>query len=384
MKKIGYYSEGKFRVGGRGIVYSSDIFLVFIQKLLNSSVIKTIGRVSKIDFNPKYPLNEKNSIIKLTHYKSIKSLILIFPFYIIRNRRKINHFIEDIDHLLISASGLISIVLIRKMIKQNKQLYIFIRSDTRRLISTKHNGNVISKVFANIIAYRIEKYIQNYPRLVVFTFGKELFDRYIKLSKNVYSIADSRFCKRDILKENSLVEKNYKKIEIIYVGRLVTGKGLEFLLNTLSTLESSKYSLNIVGDGPIKSKLMKLVEKLDLNQTVKFKGFIPFGEDLLNEYRESHVLILPSFSEGLPQVVIEAMACGTIVIATKVGGLPDLIRTNHNGFLFDAGNSSQLLGILESINSHSIPLLNIRKNALKTAMQFSFENQSKIILNQIK
>ena len=228
--KIGFFNEGKYFKNSEGVVFSSDIFIVFFQKLFVNNSINTIGRLSTSKLSPKYSLNENCNFTPLTYYKSISKLLLFFPYYLIKNRKAINNFIDNIDVLFISASGPLSILMLFKIRRKNKKAVIFIRQDTRKLISVKHNDSFLARVASNCVETYIENYVKNYSKITVFTFGNEIYERYIKLSKSTFPIADSRFHEIDILKESDLVKLSYSTITFLYVGRLAPGKGLEFLI----------------------------------------------------------------------------------------------------------------------------------------------------------
>ena len=348
---IGFYNEGKFFIDSNDIVYSSDIFLTFFQKIFKNRKINVIGRLSSNKFNPSHCLDNNWSLTPLTYYKSIFKLLLVFPFFIFKNNKRINSFTENIDILFISPSGPLSVFMLKKIRKKNKKVVLFIRQDTRKLISIKNNNNFAARILANLIETYIEKFVQNYSKATVFTFGGEIYKRYLGLSSSTFSIADSRYNISDILNTNDLKDKSYTKLKLLYVGRLAPGKGLEFLIKCLSKINHFEFTLTVVGDGTIKEDLIQLVKNLNLTNKIKFKGYIHFSKNLLNEYSSHDIFIMPSFSEGLPQVVFEAMSRGIIVVASNVGGIPDQIE--------------------------------IRKNELTVAEKYSFQSQRDFIIKKI-
>ena len=382
-QKIGFFNEGKYFKNTKGLVFSSDIFFVFFQKLFRDKKIKTIGRLSTNEFFPKYSFDTSSDFTPLTYYKSISKLLLIFPYYILKNNKKINFFIEQVDVLFISPSGPLSVFFLNKIKNKNKKVVLFIRQDTRKLISIKNNNNFVAKIFANLIETYIEKFVKNYPYATVFTFGGEIYKRYLGLSSSTFSIADSRYNLSDTLNINDIKDKTYKKLNLLYVGRLAPGKGLEFLIESLSKINHFEFTLTVIGDGIIKKELSKSVKNLNLTDKIIFKGYDHFSLELLEEYTSHDVFILPSFSEGLPQVVFEAMSRGIVVVASNVGGIPDQILNKVNGFLFDPGNENQFLKILNEIVLNRIDLLEIRKNALLFSKKYAFENQRDFLLKKI-
>lgn len=374
--QYGYFTEGVYYKNRTGEVYASDIFITFFQKLNLNKEITALGRLAKQEFSPKYQLKQDIHFVSISYYKSLRSLIITLPFYILRNGRRIILFVQRIDLLFVSASGPISVLLLWLMKIKRKKVLLFIRQDMRELINAKYHGSFIPKLIANWIESSIEKIVKKNSDVVIFTFGDDIFGRYSKISDFVIPVADSRFENSEIISPIELFPKKESSKNLLYVGRLAKGKGLEFLIETLHELPVKSFGLSIIGDGNIKNDLISLAKKLNLIERVVFKGYIPFGEELLKEYSSNDVLILPSFSEGLPQVVLEAMARGVIVVATRVGGLSKLIKDGENGFLFEPGDKEGLLKIIREIQTNELPLLAIRKNGIDTAKKFSFEKQA--------
>jgi teichuronic acid biosynthesis glycosyltransferase TuaC len=114
------------------------------------------------------------------------------------------------------------------------------------------------------------------------------------------------------------------------VGNLIELKGVNIAVEALARVPDT--TLLIAGDGPEAQKLRGLVERLGLAARVRFLGAIPQAE-LCSYYNAADALVLASSREGMPNVVLEAMACGTPVIATSVGGIPELITAPQAGEL---------------------------------------------------
>jgi glycosyltransferase involved in cell wall biosynthesis len=109
--------------------------------------------------------------------------------------------------------------------------------------------------------------------------------------------------------------------------------------------------LTIIGSGPEKSRLEALIERLGLTARVRFLGGRSWGNDLLELVRQHQALVLPSFTEGLPLVLIEAMSQGVPVIASAVGGIPELVHDGINGLLVSAGDVSGLAKAITRLTS---------------------------------
>jgi glycosyltransferase involved in cell wall biosynthesis len=137
--------------------------------------------------------------------------------------------------------------------------------------------------------------------------------------------------------------------KILCVGRLVQQKRFDLLIYALAQLvrENKKIELHIVGDGPLKDELEQLAVTEKTQQYVHFHGWLDKNE-LKKQYRDSDVFVLPSIEEGMPNVVLEAMASGLPIIASNVSGNNELVRNNHNGYFADTIESiTEKIKILE-------------------------------------
>jgi len=119
-----------------------------------------------------------------------------------------------------------------------------------------------------------------------------------------------------------------------YIGRLSKEKGVMNFFEAIPKIleEGDEIKFLIVGEGHLRDEIEKYLEEKNLNDKVKLVGWIPHDK-LPNYLNELKLLVLPSYTEGLPNIVLEAMACGTPVLATPVGAIPDVIRDGKTGFI---------------------------------------------------
>lgn len=135
---------------------------------------------------------------------------------------------------------------------------------------------------------------------------------------------------------------------ILAVGRLVPKKGFDVLINACSVLNQRKINFvcRIIGSGPEYGFLAKLISANNLSQQVFLTGAMEF-EDIVCQYQEATVLVMPSRIcnddvDGLPTVIIEALAMGVPVIASAVAGIPDLIKDKITGLLVQSNDENAL------------------------------------------
>lgn len=152
--------------------------------------------------------------------------------------------------------------------------------------------------------------------------------------KNKISIAHRHFLDFDKFKVERLPEERDNLIG--YIGRLSQAKGILNFMEAISKILERESSVEffIGGDGQLRTKVEQYLSDRSLNNKAKFVGWIP--HEKLPEYlNDLKLLVLPSYTEGLPNIMLEAMACGTVVLATAVGAIPDIIRDNETGFIIE-------------------------------------------------
>ncbi|MFX1257028.1 MAG: glycosyltransferase family 4 protein [Promethearchaeota archaeon] len=124
---------------------------------------------------------------------------------------------------------------------------------------------------------------------------------------------------------------------ILYVGNLNHHKNLDNLIESFTYLNDFK--LDIIGWGELKAYLNKKIKKLKLDSKIRFLGVIPNSKlpDIINQY---NIFILPSFTEGNPKTLLEAMSCGLACIGSNIRGINQIIKHRVNGFLCNLDSKS--------------------------------------------
>lgn len=170
------------------------------------------------------------------------------------------------------------------------------------------------------------------------------------------------------------MEKELREKENLvgYVGRLEEGKGVMNFVEAIPLISKRFSSVKILigGGGPLFEKIDKKLRNNDI--PVEIVGWIPHDRvaDYLNEIK---LLVLPSYSEGLPTIVLEAMACGTPVLATPVGAVPDIIKDGETGFIME-NNSPECIAqnIIRVLNYPNLEQIAQNARAL-VEREFTFE-----------
>lgn len=142
--------------------------------------------------------------------------------------------------------------------------------------------------------------------------------------------------------------RNTEKVRILYVGSLIQKKGLQDLIVALSGEEFTGLSLVVVGDGYYAPNFKALSQTCGLEDRIQWRGILK-PREVADVMRDSEILCLPSHTEGTPNVVREAMASGLPVIATRVGGIPDLVREGVTALLYEPHDIDGLRDCLKTL-----------------------------------
>ena len=197
------------------------------------------------------------------------------------------------------------------------------------------------------------------------TFAQNICDNNIFI---LYNGADPEQYKPNICETN--------KVNILFMGVLGSRKGSYDLINAFLLIYEKfpKVRLILGGDGEVE-KTRSMVRENSIDDRVKLKGWLS-GQDKIDAFREADIYILPSYNEGLPVSILEAMAAGLPIIATPVGGIPEAVLDEVNGYLVTPGDIHSISRALDRLCSDSA----LRKAMGKESIRLINE---KFNLNQI-
>ena len=139
-------------------------------------------------------------------------------------------------------------------------------------------------------------------------------------------------------------------VRFVFMGWIEPFKGVRHLVDAAAILRASNigFELNICGGGSELAPLTQYCKELGLEDSISFQGWVT-GNKKASILASADVLVLPSYSEGMPNSVLEGMASGLAVIATSVGGIPSLIQSEKQGFLINAGSVDELAQAMKTL-----------------------------------
>jgi glycosyltransferase involved in cell wall biosynthesis len=177
---------------------------------------------------------------------------------------------------------------------------------------------------------------------------------------------------------NGFPKKAIKKFEkqIIFAGRLSKEKGIDVLLDTAKRLPP-EYNLLILGTGPEEKKVRNIANS---KTNIHYLGYQP-KQDTISLIRGSDLLIQPSIMEGISSTLLEAMGCETCIIASNVGGNPEIIENNKTGVLVEPNNAEELLDKISYLLIENEKRSAMATNGLKTVVKYDWKQVGKLYLD---
>jgi len=177
-------------------------------------------------------------------------------------------------------------------------------------------------------------------------------------------------------KAKKILPDNFRKNNWPSIGIIANfypSKGLPYLIEASRRLVKSRPNICfiIIGDGPERKNLEKQIDQADLKGNIFLAGKIPSAHQYLPAF---DIFVLPSVKEGLPWVILEAMAAGVPIIATNVGGIPEMLKNEKSGLLVEPKNPAALAQTIENLLNNPVQQKNLACEAKQRVKKFSLKS----------
>jgi glycosyltransferase involved in cell wall biosynthesis len=172
---------------------------------------------------------------------------------------------------------------------------------------------------------------------------------------------------------------------IVFAGRFMPQKNLLTFIDVLESVRDLDWTCSMLGDGPLFPEVVDKIKAIGLSDRVTLPGWVS-TETIISLFKESDILLMPSLSEGLSVVGVQALMAGLAIVANNVGGFADLVETDHNGILAELGDTQTLKDGLRKYLSSPHLLQQARMASLGIARKFDITNvvdQYKILFSDI-
>ncbi|MDR7665095.1 glycosyltransferase family 4 protein [Methanosarcina sp. Z-7115] len=309
-------------------------------------------RINTISIN--YKLGS-SALSKIIRYLLLQ---LKISYYIIKKASRF-----DTHLFFIGSNNLILPAIISKIMRKNV------------ILSLPSSSNMLK--FANDRFYKVVEILESINLIIadkIIVYSPNLVNEWnLKKYSNKILFAHEHFINFNIFKLTNLFHKRENLVG--YVGRLSGEKGVLNFIKAIGYIISKNNNMTflIIGDGPLKNKIELDLDTYALNNNVKLFGWVPHDE-LPYYLNQLKLTVLPSYTEGLPNLMLESMACGTPILATPIGTIPDVITDGKNGFIMENNSPECIADNLIRALAHP-NLEQISKNAeADVNREFTFEN----------
>ena len=225
------------------------------------------------------------------------------------------------------------------------------------------------KIYSNISKNYEDKALKSADAITAIS--KEACDYYSKDGFDVIQVPNA-------IELDNFPKKAIKRFEnqIIYAGRLSKEKGMDTLLDVADHLPT-KYNLLILGIGPYEEKVRNVANS---KTNVHYLGY-QSKENTISLIRGSDLLIQPSIMEGTSSTLLEAMGCGTCIIASNVGGNTEILDNDKTGILIEPNNAEKLLNKISDLLTDNEKRSMIATEGLKTVVKYDWKQVGKLYLD---
>ncbi len=230
----------------------------------------------------------------------------------------------------------------------------YLRKSILARICLAFRHNVILHVHGAMFDQFVENLPEKRKRRLVALFNRA--DRVVVLSRYWHSYF-AAFVPQDRLRilynPSSTYQKGISRAygksgkQVLFMGRLGERKGVYDLIRAAAKLRDIDFSLNLYGDGEV-AAVRELVEREGLGQMISVNNWVPHSR-IGELFDNAELMVLPSYAEGLPMSLLEAVGRGLAVVSTNVGGIPEIIEEGRNGFLIEPGDVDALADRLRTL-----------------------------------
>ena len=342
------------------------------------------GRARAAHEDAEYVLPDGVEFVPLPHYSNLRQIVEVVRaaagtlagFW--RGLRRV-------DAVWVFGPHPFGVALAVMAIIRRKQVVLGVRQHSVRLYEARLTGR---QRLPGLVAVRVVEYLYRVlaSRVAVTVQGEELMERYGGERPGLLTMTESLVRDEDVVPQPPRRDWN-GVIELLTVGRLEPEKNPTLLVKAMVQLDRDRpgrYRLTWVGRGPLEEDVFELVRQLGIEERIDFSGYVPFDQGLLDLYRSAHAFVHVSLSEGMPKVVIEALASGTPIVATDVGGVRAALDDGQAALLVPPDDLNALVDALLRVSEDVDLRERLAADGLELARRMTLEAESARVVEFIQ
>jgi glycosyltransferase involved in cell wall biosynthesis len=347
--RLGVYSDMVFTCDKAGTLSAAHAFIRFITGLPpRVDEVVVFGRLDPRESRLAYPLPSVGvRFVPLPYYRRVSSLGALATS-LPRACATFRAELPRLDAVLVFGPHPVALIFAALARRRGTPLVLGVRHDypeyIRGRLPSRGWSWAVPAARSIELAYRAVG--RGAPAVVL---GNELERRYSR-GRPVLSTGFSLVPEREVVAPEAALAKDWSgELRLLSVGRLDPEKNPLLLADVVGRLRARdpRWRLTVAGDGPLRPALQQRAADAGID----LLGHVPNGPELWRLYRRSHVFLHVSFTEGLPQVLLEAMAAGLPIVATDVGGVSGALGAGTRGLLVPPGDAGAAAAALERLAS---------------------------------
>lgn len=374
--RLAIYTDYEYRFDGVHR-YGQRAFVVFLEALRpHVDRLVLVGRLDPRPGRSHYRLHEDTELVGLPHYESLARPGSVARS-LIASIRRFWRLLDEVDTVWVLGPYPHSVAFALMTALRGRRLVLGVRQDTRVYIRARRPGQRGMHLAADLLEVSWRLLARRHAIVVV---GPELERKY-RHARSLLALNVSLVSARDVVSVEVARSRSYEgELTVLTVGRLDTEKNPLLLADTLALLQARerRWRLVVCGDGPMRFQLQARLGELGLLERVELRGYIPIDGGLLELYRRSHMFLHASWTEGFPQVLIEAFAAGLPTVATAVGGVS--AAAQGAALLIPPGDPQAAAQALERLVRDSALRAQLTDAALRRARVYTLEQESERLL----
>jgi glycosyltransferase involved in cell wall biosynthesis len=321
--RLAVYTDYQYhRVGGE--IRSERAFSIFLARIAEElGGLVLLGRLASEEARGRYPVGGSVEFHPLPYYPSLASPVEALRG-MGRSLRRSWKAMDAVDGIWLLGPHPLAIVLAGLAALRGKGVVLGVRQDLPRYVRHRHPRRPLLRVAGRALEWGYRALARAFPVVVV---GPHVA-RNFRSARRRLEIVVSLVSESEIRSPAQALRRHYDgELTLLSVGRIDREKNPLILADILALLRrrDPRWRLIVAGEGPMLTDLSTRLAALGLAEHAELRGYVPLDPGLMELYRTSHALLHASWTEGLPQVLLEAFAAGVPVVATDVGGVGEAV-----------------------------------------------------------
>lgn len=316
--RVAVYADNWYRAKPDG-VYADRSLVVFIGGIAAAAEHTVLlGQLDPTLPRAHYRVPDEVSFVGLPSYPSM--LTLRAPLAMLGSLRRFWRVLRDVDVVWLLGPHPLCLAFAALAAARRRRVALGVRQDFPAYVRSRHPGRRLVHLTGDLLELSYRLLARRCPTVVV---GPELARNYSR-ARRLLPVSVSLVRDSDVVDPGESARRSWDgRRTVLTVGRLETEKNPLMLADVIGRLDGSDWRLLICGEGPLEGELRARLRELGAEDRAELLGYIPIHGGLLDRYRAANAFLHVSLTEGMPQVLLEAFASGTPVVATAVGGVPE-------------------------------------------------------------